>query len=725
MLRSVGWTAGLALVYFVAGKLGLRLAFVNANATAVWPPTGIALAATLLLGRRALPGVFLGALLVNLTTHVSAAVALGIATGNTLEALLGALLVDRFAHGRDAFARPADVARFLVFAGLGATTASATLGVASLCLGGFAPWSGFFRVWATWWIGDAMGALLFAPLLLVWNAAPRPVWTRARIAEALALLAALVGSGLLMAGFLVDFGNAPFGFVAIPVLLWIAFRLGPREAAAATLLLFAVNLAGTLAGHGQFFRGSTNASLLLLQGWSGFATATMLFISAVVASHTRAEQTLRDLNLELEARVERRTADLVQSQQQLDQFFNLSLDLLCVAGVDGYFKRLSPSFESTLGHPREELLAKPFLDFVHPDDVASTVGEVEKLAAGVPTIYFENRYRTRDGGYRWLAWTSQPTPDGTLYCIGRDITEQKQTEEALAASERQHREHFEHGLGLVCTHDLDGTLRSINPAAAAALGYGADELVGRSIFELIPEPLHPRLFAILAALPEQGTGEGLLTVRSRSGETLTLMYRHSWLADAAPPYVLVHALDITERVRAEEALIHQATHDPLTGCANRALLFDHLEVALGRARREQRRGDRAYLVALLCVDLDGFKPINDRLGHAAGDFVLREVAARLRGVVRETDTVARLGGDEFVLVLGELSHADEALRIAHLLRAAIGGPLAWQGEELHVDGSVGVALYPAHAEAPEVLLARADEAMYRAKRGGGERVRLA
>ncbi|HET9768240.1 MAG TPA: MASE1 domain-containing protein [Thermoanaerobaculia bacterium] len=724
------WAAALAAVYFAAGKLGLQLAFVNANATAVWPPTGIALAAVLLLGPRVLPGVFLGALLVNLTTPVSAVVALGIATGNTFEALLGALLVQRFAHGRHAFARPADVFRFVVFAGFVATTASATIGVASLCAGGFAAWSDFAAVWSTWWLGDAMGALLFAPLLLVWGSEPRTEWTRPRVLEGLALLAALVGSGLLMAGFLVDVGNAPLSFFAIPVLLWAAFRFGPREAAGATLLLFAVNLLGTLAGHGQFARGSATESLLLLQGFSAFTTVMTLLISEVVADRNRAERGLRDLNLELAGQVEAGTADLQHSQEDLDRLFNLSLDLICIAGIDGYFKRLSPSFETTLGFSREELLSRPFLDFVHPDDVAATIAEVEKQAGGLPTIYFENRYRTAAGDYRWLAWNSQPAPDGTLYAVARDITEQKQADEALAASERRHREQFERGFGLICTHDLDGTLRSINPSAAAALGYSAEEITGRSILELIPERLQPRLAAILAALPEKGSGEGLVTVRTGAGQTRTLMYRHTWIADASPPYVLVHALDITDRVRAEEALQHQATHDPLTGCANRTLLFDHLTAAMARARRARARGNRAHLVALLCVDLDGFKPINDRLGHAAGDYVLREIALRLRGQVRETDTVARLGGDEFVLVLGEMSQAEEALRVAHSLLAAIREPLAWQGEELHVGGSVGVAFYPQHGDAPEALLARADQAMYLAKREGrdgaaGAGVRLA
>jgi len=728
-IRLVLLTAVIGAIYFVAGKLGLQFAVVHASATAVWPPTGIALAVALVFGPRVAPGVFLGAFLVNATTAVPLGAALTIAGGNTIEALLGAFLVNRYAGGRRAFDHPPNIFRFVAFGALAATTASATIGVLSLCLSGSAPWTAFGAVWLTWWFGDAMGALLFTPFLLAWNAGERVKWTRAKVLEAATLLACLLVAAALMSGFLLRFrlGNAPLGFATIPFLLWAAFRFSPREAFSAAFLLFAINLAGVLAGHGQFARASPSSSLMLLQGFSGFATIMTLFVSAVVAERTRADRSLRELNRNLEQRVAQRTTELRMSQGELDRFFTLSLDLLCIAGTDGYFKRVNPVFQNTLGYTDEELLATPFVELVHPDDVAATLVELSKLAAGEPTIYFENRYRTKAGDYKWLAWSSQPAPDGTLYGIARDVTDRRRAEHAIAESERRYREIFDRSLALVSTHTIDGTILSINPAGAAALGYAPAELVGTSLIDLIPDPLRAGARNALHSLPATGTGEGLITLRSRSGDERTFMYRHSWVAEAEArsPYVLAHAVDITERLRAEEVLEHQAMHDPLTGCANRTLFFDHLHGAIARAQRARASGEGACIVGLLYLDLDGFKPVNDRFGHAAGDFVLRETAARMRARIREEDTAARLGGDEFCIIVDKLHSAEEAKKLAESLLAAIHEPHVWEGYEIRISGSVGIALYPRHGELAEALLGRADEAMYAAKTDGRNRVHIA
>src|SRR5438105_2370701 len=219
---------GLAAVYVLAGKLGLLLAFVNASTTAVWPPTGIALAAFLLLGYRVWPGIFLGAFLVNLTTAGSVATTLGIATGNTLEGLAGAYLVNRFAHGAHAFDRPQDVFKFAVLAALACMTVSPFIGVTSLALGGYADWAEYGRVWLTWWLGDAGGALIVAPVLLLWGQDPRARWTLTQVKEVGLLLVTLLLVGLAVFGGVLPITIETYrlGFVCIPVLVWTAFRFG-------------------------------------------------------------------------------------------------------------------------------------------------------------------------------------------------------------------------------------------------------------------------------------------------------------------------------------------------------------------------------------------------------------------------------------------------------------------------------------------------------------------
>ena len=184
--------AGVAAAYVLAGKLGLLLVFVQANATAMWPTTGIALAAFLSLGYRVWPGIFLGAFLVYFSTTGSLATTLGIALGNTLEGLAGAYLVNRFAHRAHAFDRPPDVLKFAALPALVGTTVGPLLGVTSLALGGYADWAAYWRTWLTWWLGDVGGALIVAPALLLWSQNLRVRWTPAQVKEAGLMLVTLI-----------------------------------------------------------------------------------------------------------------------------------------------------------------------------------------------------------------------------------------------------------------------------------------------------------------------------------------------------------------------------------------------------------------------------------------------------------------------------------------------------------------------------------------------------
>ncbi len=296
-LKNMATMAGLAAVYFVAGKLGLQLAYVHASATAVWPCTGIAIAALLVFGYRVWPGILLGAFLVNLTTAGSLETSIGIAIGNTLEGLAGCYLVSRFAGGKEAFARAQDIFKFALLAGMVATTVSATVGVTSLALGGFADWAAFGSMWCTWWLGDAVGAVTVTPLLLLWWENPRLRWTRKQITELALLFLGLFSTGWIVFGkpFHSELRNYPLEYLCIPFLIWAAFRFGRRKAATALCALSMIAVWGTLHGYGPFARESQNASLLLMQAFMGIMAITTLALAAEVTEHKRAEERVRNL----------------------------------------------------------------------------------------------------------------------------------------------------------------------------------------------------------------------------------------------------------------------------------------------------------------------------------------------------------------------------------------------------------------------------------------------
>src|SRR6266446_586059 len=260
----------LTLVYFIAGKLGLQLAFLQASASPVWPPAGIAVAALLVLGYRAWPAIFAGAFFVNLTTAGNVATSLCIATGNTLEALCGALMINRFAGGTRVFERAQDVFKFVLIALL-STAISPSIGLTSLEFGGFADWGNYSAVWLTWWLGDLAGYLVVAPLVLLWWIEPRWGWSGKRTLEAGVLLLLLVSLGGMIFGswFSTSIKNDPIAFVCGPIIIWTAFRFTERETATGIFIISAIALWGTLHGYGPFRMETANKSLLILQAWAG------------------------------------------------------------------------------------------------------------------------------------------------------------------------------------------------------------------------------------------------------------------------------------------------------------------------------------------------------------------------------------------------------------------------------------------------------------------------
>ncbi len=283
-----------ASAYFVAGKAGLMLAFVHANATAVWPPAGIALAAFLLVGPRIWPGVFIGAFLVNFTTAGLPLTVIGIAVGNTLEGAVAAYLLKRFGDGRKTFDAPHGIPVFLLLAA-GSTLISASIGSICLWLEGSAVYADLPQIWFTWWFGDATGCILVAPFIVLWAILPFPVMHVRRVVEG--GLLALTGCFVLwiVFGSVFETGNAhlPIAFLCIPFVVWAALRFGKRGAASVSILIGLAALMGSVAGHGPFVQRSANETLLILQAFLAVAATVGLILAADVAVRRKSEDRLR------------------------------------------------------------------------------------------------------------------------------------------------------------------------------------------------------------------------------------------------------------------------------------------------------------------------------------------------------------------------------------------------------------------------------------------------
>jgi signal transduction histidine kinase/CheY-like chemotaxis protein len=290
-VRRAAIVLAMAVLYFLAARLGLSMAEMAEQVTVVWPPTGLALAAVLLLGgRRVAPGVWLGALAANLAAHATLPAAVGIASGNTLEALLGAWLLRR-AQFHASLGRIRDVLALVGLAALVSPAASATIGLASLSLAGVQPWTSFGPLWGRWWLGDASADLLLAPFILTWGRPSPPRWSGGRAIEAAAILVSAAAVSL------VAFGNLPalpamphFAYAVFPFGIWAALRLGPRGPAAVNLLTAAVAIWGTSLGYGPFGAADGEHRLIWLQTFMTVFATTTLILGAAIGERRTAER---------------------------------------------------------------------------------------------------------------------------------------------------------------------------------------------------------------------------------------------------------------------------------------------------------------------------------------------------------------------------------------------------------------------------------------------------
>ncbi len=386
------------------------------------------------------------------------------------------------------------------------------------------------------------------------------------------------------------------------------------------------------------------------------------------------------------------------------------------------YQLVNKQLEKVLGKKREQLIGA---------DIAAIFGQerfdrikplLDKVLEGEP-LRLEQLVTQQDGSQRWmiLRCTSRRDAENNIigfYSTSTDIDELKRTELELRHANWLLTSHFENTPMAVIEWDPDFRVRRWSVQAENVFGWKESELIGKRFNEwpFVPEPDLGTVESAAEMLSRYATPHATSLNRNyrKDGRIIWCEWYNSNLCDESGNIVSVLSLvqDVTARINAEERLVHQATHDSLTGLPNRAMLQERLRQAITRARRSGLR------VAVLFVDLDRFKDINDTLGHRIGDELLREIALRLNKLVRETDLLVRLSGDEFMLVTEQIDEPRVSEAIATKLIDSLRVPVDIEGHEIHISGSVGISIFPDDANDPEALLKNADMAMYHAKAMG-------
>lgn len=390
-------------------------------------------------------------------------------------------------------------------------------------------------------------------------------------------------------------------------------------------------------------------------------------------------------------------------------------DLVMITGSDGNFAYVSGSVTTLLGWTPEELVGTPSTEFLHPDDRAAASEVVREYLAGrAEPRTVEHRVRHKDGTWRIFEsittnLTDEPSIRG-LVSNARDITERRHAEQRA----QQLTEILEQSNEVIVLSDPTGHLVYANQRARALLGLGTGQDVG----ELSSIESRERLRTeIMPFVRRHGLWSGELTLRTTTGDEVPMLATvQAHREDGEIALVSTIAHDITEIKKAQHRLEYEATHDPLTGLPNRALFNEVGEQALERAARHDGS------TAVLFLDLDGFKEINDSLGHDAGDRVLVEVAKRIRVAVRGGDLVARIGGDEFCVLCEMVTGEAEMHELGKRIVGAVSTPLIVHGRDVQVGTSIGIALDHGDARTIGRLVRDADVALYHAKRAGKSRV---
>jgi PAS domain S-box-containing protein len=610
----------LTLAYFLAAWLGLTLAFAQAQVSPIWPPTGLALAALIRFEPRFWPGIFLGAFMANTLAAEPFLVAAGVAAGNTLEALLGAYVLRRFFDFQPQFERAKDVVVFVVVAAVLSTTISATLGVTSLGLGGVMPWADFAQNWQTWWFGDALGALVMAPMLLTWSRREPFPARRFIVIEAIAL--ALVLTAVSQFAFTRGLG---FRFLVFPPLIWAALRFGPRGA---TLGMFATAIIAvwhTVHDVSPFAGLAIMERLHYVQIFAGVSAVTMLILAAVKREREGAREQLRQHRDQLEAQVATRTAELETNRAELQDFLDNASDLIQSVGLDGRYRFVNRAWCETLGYSSAEVAGLTMFDVISSDQQSHCGTAFQRLLATGEAQRIETEFRRKDG--RIVAVEGhvnvrrEEGRPATTRGVFRDITARKLAERSLRDSEARYRLLVDNLKEVVFQTDATGRWLFLNSSWAEITGFTVEESLGRVFLDYVhadDRTLNAERFHPLIAREKDYCRHEIRYLTRDGGFRWIEVFARLTLDERGNPTGTAGTLtDVTERRRAAVEITQMAI----------AVNAASDGIARLNAAGEYTHLNRAH------VEMFGFTDESELLGRSWREIYLPEEITRLEGEV--------------------------------------------------------------------------------------------
>ena len=526
-VRRSAILTGIAVAYFLSARAGLALATYPAQVTAIWPPAGVALAAMIIFGSWVWPAIAAGAFAANAVANESIPTALLICIGNTLEAVIGAWLLRRICDFRPALSRVRDVVALMVFAAPLSAIVAASIGVTSLLLGGNITSADTASTWRLWWLGDGMGMVVLAPVLLTW-CSEKEGRRKSTTAEIAALFLAL--TTITLFEFRVPFEFADeLKFLIFPFMIWSAYRFGQRLTSLAVVLVSVVAILGLLHHFGAMNASVQNERLLILQGFVGVLALTCLTLGSLVnerhaalaaleasqheledrvrqktaaleeeiGARKKAEQDLQTANNQLEERVQTRTdelgrvsSDFRRSEQRMQAIIDNSNAIIFVKDREGRYLLVNREWETANKLERSAVIGRTARE-IYPADVADRLIANDTLVMqSKEGIQFEES--VPDSAGRIVSYIANKFPlldaAGDCYAISgisTDITQRKRDEQAVLDSEARKTAMLESALDCIITMDARGVVVEWNPAAERTFGYTKAEAIGREMAELI------------------------------------------------------------------------------------------------------------------------------------------------------------------------------------------------------------------------------------------------